>query len=258
MLSFFKLRRKPSTMLECVAKSGQGLVRKDNQDSFFIDPRSHVFAVADGMGGAQGGAEASSIVCKALSQAAAGCSNSFAKLMKRSSDAISLANTEIREFAAAHSFRQMGSTLVAMFVSPENPSEAVIAHVGDSRAYRLRAGALELLTHDHTIAGEISRRSSCRALADELSIAAGVLSHILTRAVGIENNVSPDWRKIEIHPGDLYLFCSDGVYDMADARDLERILGEGGTLEDKSAALERTILERGAHDNYTFILVKAA
>lgn len=257
MFSFLFGARRKTMRIDSFAMSETGLVRKDNQDNYFIDPKGCIFAVADGMGGAQGGAQASAMICSELADAASSCKNSFANLMKKSADAISRANRKIREYATEHSFRQMGSTVVALFVSPEKASESVLAHVGDSRAYRLRNNTFELLTHDHTIAGEISRRSSCRSLAEELTMRAGPLSHVLTRAVGIEDSVFPDWRKTEIRKGDILLLCSDGVYDMVHGKTIESILKADCTLEKKGEMLAKSIVEGGAHDNYTFIILKA-
>ena len=235
--------------------SEQGLVRRDNQDNFFIDPRNAVFCVADGMGGGQGGTKASEIVCERMAKAA-DAAKSFPELMKCAGDAIHEANAEIRAYAAERKWRQMGSTLAAMFLDNENRGLGVICHVGDSRIYRVRAGSLELLTHDHTVAGEIGRRTSCRELSEELARRMGQLSHVLTRAVGIEDSVIPDWRKIDVREGDSYMLCSDGIYDMLEREFIRDVLARPEPAADAVAAISRAVTDAGAHDNFTCIVVK--
>lgn len=240
--------------MDVASLSEQGLVRSDNQDHFFVDPRGALFCVADGMGGGQGGAKASEIVCSCLKAAATGA-KSFPDLMKRGVDAISEANSQIRRYAAERRWQQMGSTVAAVFLDAEKDSVGVICHVGDSRIYRVRAGSLELLTHDHTVAGEIGRRASLR-LSDELARRMGRLSHVLTRAVGIEDTVIPDWRKIDIRQGDVYMICSDGIYDMLEKDFIRDALSKTATSAEAAAAISRAVLDAGAHDNFTCIIMK--
>ena len=240
--------------LDVASISERGLVRRDNQDHFFIDPRGALFCVADGMGGGQGGAKASEIVCSCLKAAAVG-SKSFPDLMKRGADAIAEANSQIRKYAAERRWQQMGSTVAAVFLDVEKGSIGVICHVGDSRIYRVRGGAIELLTHDHTIAGEIGRRASLR-LSDELARRMGRLSHVLTRAVGIEDTVIPDWRKIEVRQGDVYMVCSDGIYDMLDKDFMRDALSKSTTSAEAAEAISRAVMDAGAHDNFTSIIMK--
>lgn len=241
--------------VDVASVSEQGLVRRDNQDHFFADPRSALFCVADGMGGGQGGAKASEIVCRHMEKAAS-MAKSFPDLMKYAADAIIMANAEVREYAAARKWQQMGTTVAALFMDVEKPGMGVICHVGDSRIYRVRAGSLELLTHDHTVAGEIGRRSSIKELSDELSRRMGRLSHVLTRAVGIEEAVIPDWRKIDVRQGDVYMICSDGIYDMLEKDFIRDALWKSATSADAVAEISREVVAAGAHDNYTCIILK--
>lgn len=254
MLDWLLNRRwRPQLDVACISE--RGLVRRDNQDNFFVDRRRSVFAVADGMGGAQGGAKASEIACMFLASASEGA-RSFLDLMRRSSEAIHQANHEVRKFAAAAGYRQMGTTLAVMFVDTSGQEGAVLAHVGDSRVYRVRDGGIERLTHDHTIAGELSRRSSCSSLVEELQGRAGPLSHMLTRAVGIEDSITPDWRRIDLKPGDTYIICSDGVYDMLPDRALLAIASPSATARETTDRIGAGVLAAGAADNYTCIVIK--
>ena len=235
--------------------SDKGLVRPDNQDCMFLDSRQRLFCVADGIGGGEGGAQASFMICKAIALASKRKS-CFASLINRTAEAIQATNTEIRAYALKNSLRQMGTTLAAMFINHDRPFEGVICHVGDSRIYRVRSGAFELLTHDHTIAGEIGRRSSLKAYSDEISRRAGGLSHVLTRAVGIEANVTPDWRKVDLRKRDRYLICSDGIYDMIPGEAILQTLSKDASAKEIAEELSRLAIKAGACDNYTAIVLK--
>lgn len=241
--------------VEVASVCERGLVRRDNQDNFFIDPKGALFCVADGMGGGDGGDKASEIVCSCISKAAA-AATSFPDLMKRSADAINEANAEIRAYAAARRWRQMGTTVAVVFLDAEKGSMGVVCHVGDSRIYRVRDGILELLTHDHTVAGEIGRRKSCKALSLELACRMGALSHVLTRAVGIEESVIPDWRKIDIRQGDVFMICSDGVYGMIGDATIREILAGAATPKDAVAEISRAVTDAGACDNFTSVVFR--
>lgn len=253
MLDWF--RRKPRFSLDVATFSHCGPVRKENQDSFFLSADKSVFVVADGMGGGSGGAQASRLVTDAFLKAAE-TARGFPDLMKCASDAIGEANAAIRAYAHEHHYRQMGSTLAALFLNSGGGPDAVVCHVGDSRIYRYRDGALDMLTHDHTLAGELSRRTSCKNLLDEVAGKAGYLSHVLTRAVGIEETVIPDWRKIDLKEGDQFLLCSDGVYDMASPEALKAAFDEGTDAQGVADRIARAVVEGGAGDNYTAIILR--
>ena len=240
--------------LECAAVSERGLVRRDNQDHFTVHPESGVFCVADGMGGGEGGAKASEIACDKMSEAAA-ARGDFPERIKRIAAAFRAANGEIRDFARKAGYRQMATTTTVLAVE-RRTGVGVIGYVGDSRVYRFRDGELTQLTHDHTLAGELSRRTATRALASQLDGRAGALSHVLTRAVGIEPEVQTEWRKIDLHDGDMYLICSDGVYNMVNADGMRDTFAAGGTLQEIVDRLAGKIVDGGAEDNYTVVVLR--
>ena len=95
-----------------------------------------------------------------------------------------------------------------------------------------------------------------RSLASEFGARTGALSHVLTRAVGIEEEVQPDWRKLDVHPGDVCMICSDGVYDMVPDEGIRAAIAAGGTAAEIAARIERLVLAEGAADNFTAIVVK--
>ncbi len=259
MLAFLKrlLDRRPAMRqrLDVATVSACGLVRPDNQDHFLVDDEHAFFCVADGMGGGEGGALASDIACRCLGDAA-GRSSSFLARVQRVSEAIRTANAEIRNHARQAGYRQMATTVTALTIDPTDMTSAVIASVGDSRVYRFRGGALTQLTHDHTLAGELNRRGAMRGYAAGLDARVGSLSHVLTRAVGIEEDVQPDWRSIDVQEDDWYLLCSDGVYDMVSDEALSAAFAAGGSAADMAARLEGRVVAEGATDNYTLVVVR--
>ncbi len=260
MLRLFKwIRRRfarPALPLSAASLSACGLVRRDNQDHLFVRRTAKAYCVADGMGGGEGGAEASRIVCAELASAAVG-NKDFADRVRGVAEAIHASNAKIRDYAASAGYRQMATTVVVLVVDPESCRVGVIGHVGDSRVYRLRKGSLTRLTHDHTLAGELGRSAAANAIAGDMGGRRHVIAHMLTRAVGLEKEVQPDWRKIDIKSGDWFLLCSDGVYDMVSERKIESALAAGGAPSDVVARLEAFVVAAGAEDNYSMVVIKA-
>jgi len=257
---FFKwIRRRfsrPSLAMSAASLSERGLVRRDNQDHLLVRRTARSYCVADGMGGGEGGAEASRIVCAELSSAVAANAD-FADRVRGVAAAIHASNTKIREYAASAGYRQMATTVTVFLVDPDSCRVGIIGHVGDSRVYRFRKGSLARLTHDHTLAGELGRSAAANALAGDLGGRRHVIAHMLTRAVGLEREVQPDWRKIDIKPEDWFLLCSDGVYDMVPEPKLEAAFAAGGAPRDVVGRIAAEVVAAGAEDNYSMVVVKA-
>ena len=213
--------------------SDAGLVRADNQDSYFADRSRRLFCVADGMGGIGGGALASAILCGEVSKAkVAGLTLEAAAGVVDA--AISSANAKIVECARRSGYNGMGTTAAVLLFDPRNPSRAAIGYAGDSRVYRRRGVKFKQLTHDH-------RKSS--------------YSHILTRAVGMGGAFSTDWVQATVKKGDTWVVCTDGVHDMLPDATLNGILSRGGTPEEMVARIDAAVRRAGARDNYTVIVV---
>ncbi len=240
---------------DVAVKSARGMVRPDNQDSLLSSPERSLFCVADGMGGGQGGAEASKIACRCLDESVKAGAH-FADRVKAAAESIRSANEKIQEYAKKARYSKMATTVAILALDDEMDHGGIIAYVGDSRVYRKRSGELRALTHDHTLAGELSRRPSMHSMIARMGWRENQLSHVLTRAVGIEPEVQPDWRRIEVKNEDVYLICSDGVYDMVDDGSLSEVLSPGRSSEEMALELERRILDAGAADNYTMIILR--
>lgn len=233
-------------------KSEVGLVRKNNEDNFFVDETRTLFCVADGMGGGADGEVASAIVIEEVAKVVP--QEIYRTRLENFEAALEKANQRIREIVAEKGYRQMGSTAVGIIISHDRPSRAAICHVGDSRAYRLRDAKIEPLTRDHTVGGELSSMTTGEK-ASMLKDRANPLAHMLTRALGATDNSLGDWKLIDIKRGDKFIICSDGVHDVISDEELRKIMKSDDEPAKISARLEKAILKAGAPDNYTYIII---
>jgi PPM family protein phosphatase len=221
-----------------------GRKRRHNEDAFVCEPP--LFAVADGMGGAQAGELASRLAAASIEESA-----SAIRGEEEVARVVRTANSRIFE----HSVRDptaagMGTTATVALVD-EQVGTATLAHVGDSRAYRYRDGVLEQLTTDHSLVGELVR--SGRLTEDE----AAVHPHrsVITRALGTEADVEVDTSTIDLRPGDLMLICSDGLSAMVREDEIVRLLeATRGDPHDAAEALVAAANEAGGEDNVTVVL----
>ena len=221
-----------------------GRRRRQNEDAYVCEPP--LFAIADGMGGAQAGELASRVAAAAIEELAAHADG------QRDVVAI-VREANARVFARAlqdPSVAGMGTTATVAYVDEEAGTIA-FAHVGDSRAYRYREGALEQLTSDHSLVGELVR--SGRLTEDE----AAVHPHrsVITRALGTEPEVEIDTMTVDVVPGDLLLLCSDGLSAMVRDDGIARVL-EHAAGDPRLAAEElvRAANDAGGDDNVTVVL----
>jgi len=239
------------------ATTDRGLVRTENQDAFVSAPVEGFLCVADGMGGGEGGARASAWTCAALAQAwRASCADVFGVREARLGEALQEVNARIRAHAIEHGFRMMGTTAVGLLqdVATGSP-RARIFHVGDSRVYRYRLGRLDMLTHDHTVGNELGTAMAATFAeeAESLRARSNPLTHVLTRAVGTELRVRPEWKTINIQRGDRFLLCSDGVHDMLPDAEIAALLKASSSPRTAVRRLEAAVRAAGAGDNYTIL-----
>jgi protein phosphatase len=232
-------------VVESAALSDTGRVRTVNQDAHLGGTR--VFAVADGVGGAAGGSIASAVVVEGLAGLDDGRPSCDALAAR-----IELADQTIRDLAAAAPrLHRMATTVTAAAVLPGG-TDLAVAHVGDSRLYRLRRGRLQRLTEDHTLGAELDRMD--RGQTD--GRAARSLSHVLTRAVGLAERATPDVSIHALRDGDVFLLCSDGLTAHVDDHELERSLGGREPLIAAARRLVATANARGGSDNITVALFR--
>ena len=254
MFGFGKRSEARASTLDAVFVSETGLVRADNQDNVLVSVAHRVFCVADGMGGGAEGAKASATVCHEVKLMTNIAGATFSDRVTAVKASIIDANAAIYAYASERGFSKMGSTAVVMVFDPDDSTHAVIINVGDSRVYRIRSGLVSLLTRDHSVGRELSDFAGARA-ADFRS-RANPLTHVLTRAVGVQPSVQIDEREVDVRAGDRFVLCTDGVHDVvSDAR--LGVFAAGGTLESAAERLAAEVLKCGAPDNYSFVLVDA-
>jgi len=235
------------SIVRYVCRSAGGLVRGNNEDCVVCLERLGLFAVADGMGGGAEGERASRMVCEALEGVAD--EPSFARRCGDVGQALLEANARIFGYAREKGLRQMGSTVAFVALDLGETMRAAVCHVGDSRVYRIRAGTIERLTRDHSIGAELEAK-----VGGAFSARSNPLAHVLTRALGTEKDVKPEWRKVDVAEGDRFVVCSDGVHDVMDDDAIRKAV-ENDTLEESADMLEGEVLAKGAPDNYSFVLI---
>jgi serine/threonine protein phosphatase PrpC len=229
-----------------------GLVRPGNEDSYFCG--TTVVAVADGLGGHQAGEVASAI---AIEPVAALDKRTFAtpeEAREALVEAVGEANQAVIAKAMSDdAYWGMGTTMTAVAIVGERWAQ--LAHVGDSRAYLLRAGRLRQLSNDHTVVGELLRQGR---------LTPGEAAHhpersVLTRAVGLDPGLEPDTPPpLELDAGDQLLLCSDGLTDAVAEDRIAAVLGGHGDGKAACQALVDAALEAGGPDNVTVVLVRAS
>jgi serine/threonine protein phosphatase PrpC len=228
-------------VVEQAFRTDTGRQRDANEDTYFAS--SPVFAVADGMGGAQAGEVASRLAAESFEAIQRGSESPEAYLRAIAKTA----NARIHRLAESDSTRSgMGTTLTAALVEGE---EVGIAHVGDSRAYLLRDGELKLLTSDHSLVEELRRQGR---LTDEQAEDHPQRS-IITRALGPERDVEVDTMTYRARPDDVYLLCSDGLTTMIKEDRIASILSESPTLDEAVGRLVAEANEAGGRDNITVV-----
>jgi protein phosphatase len=231
-------------IVEQAGRTDVGRQRTANEDSLFVSPP--LFAVADGMGGAKAGEVASAVAVEAVEQASDSNEPAEAQLAGIVRDA----NRRIYDLAVAdESRRGMGTTLTLAKVHGD---EVSLAHVGDSRAYRMREGELSQLTRDHSLVAELERSGQITAEAAEHH----PQRSIITRALGPEPDVEVDTYTLAGREGDVFLICSDGLTSMISDEEVASIVRSAGSLDDAAEALVRAANQSGGKDNITVILFR--
>jgi serine/threonine protein phosphatase PrpC len=252
-------------MWVCV-KTEKGLARRTNEDSYLIIDdktktdydtvrRGTMFAVADGMGGQKGGAIASKMACKGLSDyyrrrmAADELLNPRMKLGLLEK-IINAAHDKIQKYGERNKpYAHMGTTLSVLVLTD---NLVLVAHVGDSRIYRMRSDNLEQLTEDHTMA-QLSVEMGYLKLQDGTK---HPLRHLLTQAVG-EGMDEIQTRTEELEAGDRFLLCTDGLHGVVANDDIRKILTLNGVEDGVCNRLVETALANGGRDDMTAIVVQA-
>ncbi|MBA3821494.1 MAG: serine/threonine-protein phosphatase, partial [Deltaproteobacteria bacterium] len=227
-----------------------GSVREHNEDSLIVDPKHGLYAVFDGMGGAMAGDIAS--------QRARDVVKEYVRARRGQMDAKALLEAALNAASAAvHSEattrrdrRGMGTTAVVCVVED---ARAVVAHVGDSRAYLLREGRLTQLTRDHTVVAELLAQNAIRA--DEAENHA--YKSVLSRNLGGKADARADVCEVMLQRGDRLMLCSDGLYGFASTEAVQQLLGSTDAPEQVGKDLIEAALRGGGGDNVTVVVIEA-
>jgi PPM family protein phosphatase len=231
-------------IVEQAGRTDVGRQRTANEDSLVVRPP--LFAVADGMGGAKAGEVASAVAVEAVERARESGEPAEAQLAGIVRDA----NRRIYDLAVAdESRRGMGTTLTLVKVHGD---EVSLAHVGDSRAYRMRDGELSQLTRDHSLVAELERSGQITPEAAEHH----PQRSIITRALGPEPDVEVDTYTLAGRDDDLFLICSDGLTSMISDDEVTSILRSARSLDEAADTLVRAANQSGGKDNITVILFR--
>jgi serine/threonine protein phosphatase PrpC len=237
--------------------------RPNNEDSYRIEPELGLFLVADGMGGYEGGEIASRLVVDTLTdffarnRPDAALADGTDAEGERDVDstppeqrmalAIRMAHREVQQEAKGR-LREMGSTLAALQAHGE---KVLIAHVGDSRVYRIRNGHIEQLTRDHSLTADLEA-AGCENMLAHLP---PHYRHMVTRCIAANANAQPDFRVLETQPGDTYVLCSDGVHDVLGGDAILDAVHNAGCAEASERVVARAFAE-GTQDNITVVVVR--
>lgn len=236
------------------ALTDRGAKRTDNQDNYLVSDDNRIFVVADGMGGALGGATASRLTVEAIGnfwqQEPVDLADADA-INKWLFNAINTANENVFAYSNEHpSVRGMGTTVVVGVQS--NSKKIHIAHVGDSRAYLVRRGQATLLTQDHSLVMELYKTGQI----NEQQMKDSPFKSYITRCVGHKNKLEVDLSPRELEAGDCIILCTDGLTAVLHDEEIGEIIEQLPEPESACSELVRRTLEGGAPDNVTVLVIR--
>jgi len=244
------------------ARTDLGRVRKNNEDCYSIDPSLQLYVLSDGMGGEAHGEVASTLAVQTILTHCRQGENSrttpifgesspdVSERTNRLASAIHLANRKVFEAAASDPEQQgMGATIVAAWIDGQR---LCLAHVGDSRAYLLRAGSMDQLTADHSLVAEKVRVG----ILTPQEADASELQSVLTRAVGTNNTVEVDTDEQALLVGDFVLLCSDGLTRMVTDPEIASTLLTSASPQESADRLVDLANENGGVDNVSVIVLQ--
>ncbi len=243
--------------------SDVGLQREHNEDSYVVLKEYDLFVVADGMGGHRAGDVASKLATETISEFFKSTANddvtwpfhfdtNLSEEENRLLTGIRVANRQIFERSTrSREYHGMGTTVVGAMFSPRK-GRMYIGHVGDSRCYRVRAGHIQLLTRDHSLINDylLAMPDLTEEQRSELP------KNVITRALGMQDQVVVDLQHDEPTPGDVYILCSDGLSGMVQDEEIEKIIVSNPDIRDACAKLISRANEHGGEDNVTAVLIK--
>nr|HID57746.1 Stp1/IreP family PP2C-type Ser/Thr phosphatase [Desulfobacterales bacterium] len=250
-------------MIESYGISDVGMVRPGNEDNFKIDDQIGLYIVSDGMGGHLAGEVASQIVVDSIhgyikKYKAEGLHESLLyapyddELSEEANvvqSSINLANRMVLDISRKDKDkRKMGATVAILFFGE---GRTVVANVGDSRIYLIRQNTINTVTRDHTLASD----QAYEHIIEPNEVESSPYKHILTRVIGVDEEVKPDIFELEIVPGDRFLLCSDGLTNMVADDEIMEVITAHKRPEKICQVLVDMANQKGGEDNITVALV---
>ncbi len=243
--------------------SDVGLQREHNEDSFVVLKEYDLFVVADGMGGHRAGDVASKLATETISEFFKSTANedvtwpfhfdtNLSEEENRLLTGIRVANRQIFERSTrSREYHGMGTTVVGAMFSPRK-RRMYIGHVGDSRCYRVRKGAIQLMTRDHSLINDylLAMPDLSEEQRSELP------KNVITRALGMQDQVVVDLQHDNPEDGDVYVLCSDGLSGMIVDDEIQRIITSANNIGEACRKLIEKANEHGGEDNITAVLIK--
>jgi len=227
--------------------SNVGLVRSNNEDSYLIDKSIDLFVVADGMGGYQKGEVASKIACQSIRDYLTEKKTDKPFLKIDLKNALLKANSNIRKMIKESTeLDKMGTTVISFLISDQT---LIFLNVGDSRAYLFRNKNLSQISVDHSLVEESKKAGITKEIPKQFK-------NIVTRAVGMKDDVESDIYQRFAKKDDIYLLCSDGLHGFVNDTKIEEILSHDGDIDSKAELLIKAALNAGGKDNVTCLLLQ--
>lgn len=236
-------------------KTDQGRVRDKNEDRICVDEKLGLLIVADGIGGRVRGEVASELAVHTVReflrkdpQAFCDYDPAYCTATNRLNAAVMQANRTVYEAAlSTPELSGMGTTIAATLLDRDQLS---FAHVGDSRIYLIRSGSIEQLTSDHSFAQEQLSRE--RITKEEA--AQSLFKNVLTRAVGVDEEVAADMGELTVLADDILLLCSDGLYNMLSDEEMLEVILRAGNVRAASEILTDIANDNGGDDNISAVV----
>lgn len=259
------MQAKETSAMRAIAAglSDVGLQREHNEDSFVVLSEHDLFVVADGMGGHRAGDVASKLATETISEFFRSTANedvtwpfhfdtNLSEEENRLLTGIRVANRQIFERSSrSRECHGMGTTVVGAMFSPRK-KRMYIGHVGDSRCYRIRSGAIQCLTRDHSLINDylLAMPDLTEEQRSELP------KNVITRALGMHDQVVVDLQHDDPKPGDIYVLCSDGLSGMVEDAEILELVKESADIGELCSALIAKANEHGGEDNVTAVVIK--
>lgn len=237
-------------ILRAAAATDVGRRREANEDHYALSPELGLYLVADGLGGHVAGQVASKLAAEASLGAVSALQATRTPPAEKLRCAVDAANREVQEAVRRKpELAGMGTTLVALLIQD---GRAALAHVGDSRAYRVRDGRIRQLTDDHSVVGELVRRRQISAAAAREH----PQRHVLTRAIGVRAQVEADLAELTPEQGDVFVLCSDGLTGHLRDAEIAELVGGREVAREAVDDLIALANDRGGEDNITVVVVR--